>query len=219
MLKEQLRASQTRFEVGEITRTDVAQSRASLAQAQSNYAAAEANLAASVANFLRIIGHAPGTLRFPEISQLVPKSLDRALALSEQINPTILAAALNEEAARHNIDLIKSGLLPEVNLNAQYTYNHEPSSNVDWSNQTTVFGQMQIPLYEGGLIYSQVHQAKQIDSQRRLEVIDVRRQVREQVTQTWNNLEAAESVIASSKIQVEANRLALEGVRQEALVG
>jgi TolC family type I secretion outer membrane protein len=219
VLKEQLRASQTRFEVGEITRTDVAQSRASLAQAQSNYAAAEANLAASVANFLRIIGHAPGTLRFPEISPLVPKTLDRALALSEQINPTILAAAFNEEAARHNIDLIKGGLLPEVSFNAQYTYNHEPSANVDWSDQATVFGQVQIPLYEGGLIYSQVRQAKQVDSQRRLEVIDVRRQVREQVTQTWNNLKAAESVIASSKIQVEANRLALEGVRQEALVG
>ncbi len=87
VLTEQLKASQTRFEVGEITRTDVAQSRASLAQSQSALAAAEANLAASVANFLRIIGHAPGTLRFPQLSSLVPKSLDRALALSEQINP------------------------------------------------------------------------------------------------------------------------------------
>jgi outer membrane protein len=219
VLREQLRASQTRFEVGEITRTDVAQSRASLAQSQSALAAAEANLAASVANFLRIIGHAPGTLRFPQLSSLVPKSLDRALALSEQINPTILAAAFNEEAARHNIDLIKGGLLPELSFNAQYTYNHEPSVGTDWSDQATIFGQVQIPLYEGGLIYSQVRQAKQIDSQRRLEVIDVRRQVREQVTQTWNNLKAAEAVIASSKVQVEANRLALEGVRQEALVG
>jgi outer membrane protein len=219
VLTEQLKASQTRFAVGEITRTDVAQSRASLALSRSAQAAAEANLAASVANFIRIIGHRPGTLRFPRLSTLVPKTLDRALALSEQINPNILAAAFNEEAARHNIDLIKGELLPQVSLNAQYAYNHEPSVGVEWSDQITIFGQVQIPIYEGGLIYSQVRQAKQIESQRRLEVLDVRRQVREQVAQAWNNLKAAEAVIASSKVQVEANRAALEGVRQEALVG
>ena len=78
---------------------------------------------------------------------------------------------------------------------------------------------MQIPIYEGGLIYSQVREAKQTASQRRLQVVDVRRQVREQVSDAWNLLKAAEAVIVSSKTQVEANRLALEGVRQEALVG
>ena len=129
------------------------------------------------------------------------------------------AAAFNEEAARHNIDLVTGNLLPQLSLNAQYTYNHEPSAGIDWSDQATIFGQVQIPIYEGGLIYSQVREAKQVDSQRRLDVIDVRRQVREQVTQSWNFLKAAKSVITSSKVQVEANQLALEGVRQEALVG
>jgi outer membrane protein len=219
VLTEQLKASQARFDVGEITRTDVAQSRASLAQSQSARAAAEANLAASVANFLRIIGHAPATLRFPQISPLTPKSLDSALAMAERINPNILAAAFNEEAARQNIDLVQSGLLPVVSFNAQYTYNHEPSAGIEWSDQATLFGQVQIPVYEGGLIYSQVRQAKQTDSQRRLEVVDVRRQVREQVSNAWNLLKAAEAVIVSSRTQVEANQLALEGVRQEALVG
>src|SRR5262245_47992027 len=80
VLMEQLKASQARFAVGEITRTDVAQSRASLAQSRSAQAAAEANVAASVANFIRIIGHRPETLRFPQLPNLVPKTLDRALA-------------------------------------------------------------------------------------------------------------------------------------------
>ena len=106
-----------------------------------------------------------------------------------------------------------------MSLNAQYTYNHEPSAGIDWSDEATIFGQVQIPIYEGGLIYSQVREAKQVESQRRLDVIDVRRQVREQVAQTWSSLKAAEAVITSSKVQVEANPLALEGVRQEALVG
>ena len=139
--------------------------------------------------------------------------------MAERVNPNILAAAFNEEAARHNIDLVQGGLLPQVSFNAQYTYNHEPSAGIDWNDQATLFGQVQIPIYEGGLIYSEVRQAKQTASQRRLQVVDVRRQVREQVSDAWNLLKAAEAVIVSSKTQVEANRLALEGVRQEALVG
>jgi outer membrane protein len=219
VLTEQLKASQARFEVGEITRTDVAQSQASLALSRSALAAAEANLASSVANYVRVIGYAPGTLRFPQISPLTPKSLDSALAMAERINPNILAAAFNEEAARHNIDLVQGGLLPQLSFNAQYTFNHQPMTAIDWSDQATLFGQVQIPIYEGGLIYSEVRQAKQTASQRRLQVVDVRRQVREQVSDAWNLLKAAEAVIVSSKTQVEANRLALEGVRQEALVG
>ena len=219
VLTEQLKASQARFDVGEITRTDVAQSQASLALSRSALAAAEANLATSVANYVRIIGYAPGTLRFPQLSALTPKSLDNALSMAERINPNILSAAFNEEAARHNIDLVQGGLLPQVSFNAQYTYNHEPSAGIDWNDQATLFGQVQIPIYEGGLIYSEVRQAKQTASQRRLLVVDVRRQVREQVSDAWNLLKAAEAVIVSSKTQVEANRLALEGVRQEALVG
>ena len=139
--------------------------------------------------------------------------------MAEQINPNILAAAFNEEAARHNIDLVQGRAAAAGLLNAQYTYNHEPSAGIDWNDQATLFGQVQIPIYEGGLIYSEVRQAKQTASQRRLQVVDVRRQVREQVSDAWNLLKAAEAVIVSSKTQVEANRLALEGVRQEALVG
>lgn len=113
----------------------------------------------------------------------------------------------------------RGGLLPQLSFNAQYTFNHQPTTAIDWSDQATLFGQVQIPIYEGGLIYSEVRQAKQTASQRRLQVVDVRRQVREQVSDAWNLLKAAEAVIVSSKTQVEANRLALEGVRQEALVG
>ena len=86
----------------------------------------------------------------------------RALALSEQINPNILAAAFNEEAARHNIDLVQGQVCCRRSaLMLQYTYNHEPAAGIDWSDQATIFGQVQIPIYEGGLIYSQVREAKQ----------------------------------------------------------
>ena len=98
----------------------------------------------------------------------------------------------------------------------KYTDNHQPSAGIDWSDQATLFGQ-EIPIYEGGLIYSQVREAKQTASQRRLQVVDVRRQVREQVSDAWTLPKPPRR--SSSKTQVEANQLALEGVRQEALVG
>jgi outer membrane protein TolC len=127
---EQLKASQTVSRL-EKSRGRTWRNRAPVsAQSRSALAVAEANLAASVVNYTRIIGHAPNILRFPQISSLIPASLDRALALSEQINPIILAAAFNEEAARHNIDLVTGNLLPQVSLNAQYTYNHEPAAGV-----------------------------------------------------------------------------------------
>jgi len=228
VLIEQLRASETRFSVGEITRTDVAQSRARLALARSQLPGAEANLAASVANYLRIIGHRPGTLRFPQLSKVTPKSLDAALAMSERINPTILAVAFDEEAATHNIDLVAGELLPELSLNAQYSFNFIGNggalnagggSKDTWNDTATIFGQVTMPLYEGGLTYSRVREAKQLASQKRLQVLDVRRQVREQVTNAWNIVKAAEAVIVSTRTQVQANQLALEGVRQESLVG
>src|SRR5262245_33298607 len=229
VLMEQLRASETRFSVGEITRTDVAQSRARLALSRSQLSGAEANLAASIANYLRIIGHRPGTLRFPQLSKVTPKSLDAALAMSERINPTILTAAFDEEAATHNIDLVAGELLPELTLNAQYSFNFignggalnagRGESKDTWNDTATIFGQVTMPLYEGGLTYSRVREAKQLASQKRLQVLDVRRQVREQVTNAWNILKAAEAVIVSTRTQVQANQLALEGVRQESLVG
>jgi len=228
VLIEQLRASETRFSVVDVTRTKVAQSRARLALARSQLPGAEANLAASVANYLRIIGHRPGTLRFPQLSKVTPKSLDAALAMSERINPTILAVAFDEEAATHNIDLVAGELLPELSLNAQYSFNFIGNggalnagggSKDTWNDTATIFGQVTMPLYEGGLTYSRVREAKQLASQKRLQVLDVRRQVREQVTNAWNIVKAAEAVIVSTRTQVQANQLALEGVRQESLVG
>ena len=219
VLNEELRASQARFEVGEITRTDVSQSRARLELSKSALSRAQSELASSVAFYTRIIGSEPGKLVSPKLPAGLPKSLDDAVARAEQINPNILAAAFSEEAARYNIDLIRGELMPEVSVNARYGYARDQSFGVEWSDQAEIFGQVEIPIYEGGAIYSRVRQAKQEASQRRIEILGARRAVREAVVSSWNLLQAATDVIQSSTAQVEANRLALEGVRQEALVG
>ena len=220
VLGEQLRASQARLNVGEITRTDVAQASARHAEAISNLTASEANLQASIANYVRIVGHQPKELKFPPLSPRVPKSLDEALAVASRTNPEILAASFNEEAARAEIKIAKGDLLPSVSLQASYSYSHQtgPFSSA-FSEDGRIFGVVSVPLYEAGSVYSRVREAKQIASQRRLEILDARRVVREQVTRAWHILLAAGALIRSASEQISATELALDGVRQEAQVG
>jgi outer membrane protein len=97
--------------------------------------------------------------------------------------------------------------------------NRQPSDAVDWNEQGAIFGQVRVPIYEGGEVYSRVREAKQTASQRSLEILDVRRQVRQQVTEAWNLLLAATATIRAARVQVDANRQALEGVQQEMRVG
>jgi outer membrane protein len=220
VLREQLRASTERFNVGEVTRTDVAQSRARLSLSESTVAEAKSNLAASIATYNKVVGHAPGSLKYPRLPKL-PKSLEGATALAEKINPNILAAAFVAEAARHNVGVVRGDLLPTVTLEASGTRTIKDLDHVDDQNvnRLTVLGRISVPLYEAGSVYSAVREAKQTESQRRIEIISAARTVREAVVTAWNFLIAARETIVSSKSQVSANTLALEGVKQEYLVG
>ena len=218
-LLSQLSASNARFAVGEITRTDVAQSRARLASSRADLAVARSNLASSIAFYIRVIGHAPRKMRFPNLSLRVPRSLNSALQIAAKTSPTILAAAFNYEAARHNIKVQRGDLLPTLSLQAQYSLRYEPSSTIKRTGTGLVQGVLSVPLYQAGRVYSQLRQAKQQASQNQLLILDARRQVRQSVVSTWHAYVASGQTIRSIKAQVSANRLALSGVRQEALVG
>jgi len=215
----QVRAARARFNVGEVTRTDVAQSEAAASQAQSDEAVAIGNLQSSVAAYVRVIGDKPGRLKFPGLSQQVPKNLRDAIAISDETNPQILAAAYNEEAAIAAIGVQKADLLPQLKFEAQYSKSAYPSSTVANAENGTIQGTLTVPLYQGGSQYSEIRQAKQTASQNRLLVLDARRQVRQQVVQAWSILRAATAVITAANDAVRSNSIALDGVRQEAQVG
>jgi len=218
-LQEQLRAANERFDVGEITRTDVAQARSSLAQARGLVAQAEASLGVSTAAYVKTIGREPGKLSQPKLARL-PKNLATAQKLAAEINPNILAAAYNQLAAEYDIEVIRGDLLPEISIeaNAQLT-NDWGNTNRYNSRSAQIQGVITVPLYEGGRVYSAVRQAKQIESQRRIQIIESGRGVREGVTNSWNNYLAATKTISAVRTQVEAARVALDGVQQEYLVG
>ncbi len=216
---EEVRASQARFNVGEITKTDVALARARESAAQGNLAVAIGNLEASVANYVRVIGDAPGKLKYPGLSPRVPKTLRAAIDIAQETNPQILAAAFNEEAAIANIGVVRSDLLPRLDFQAQYSVANEPSSQLSDSEQGSVGGVLSIPIYDGGLTYSRIREAKEIASRSRLDVLDAGRQVRESVVTSWHLLMAASATITAAGDAVKAQSIALEGVRQEAQVG
>lgn len=217
VLDEQLRAANERFSVGEVTRTDVAQARARLSQSQANLAGARAALATSAAEYVRVVGHEPGKLGYPKAARL-PKSIDAAYAEAAEINPNILAAALIEEASTYTVEVVKGDLLPEVSLLASGAVTNDNLINRS-SDSASIAGVVTIPLYEAGRVYSSVREAKQVASQRRIEVIEAGRAVRAAVATAWNSLVAARQTITAAKEQVSAASLALEGVRQEYLVG
>lgn len=226
-LQQQLNASDARFKAGELTRTDVAQARASLSGARGSVAIALANVKSSEANYLTVVGHQPGKLASAKLAKR-PSSLDYALQVAQETNPSILAAAQIENAAEHTIEVIKGDLLPSISLQGQLNHNYDSSkgkpgffgsANPDVVDSAQIEGVLSIPLYDAGRVYSGVRQAKQTASQNRIQIIGAVRTVRENVANAWNNLAATNQSLASAGDQVSASALALDGVRQEYLVG
>lgn len=219
VLRRQLEATQDRFEVGEVTRTDVAQAEARLSRAVSDRVSAEGDLATSRATYVRVVGQAPGTLEPAPPLPAMPVSLEEAIAIAADENPDLKTAQFTERAASHDVRTAFGSLLPTLNLVGQVQRTDEQALENNSNRSNSLVAQLSIPLYQAGTVHSQVRQAKQVRNQRRLEVSQSLRQVNESVTQAWETLKTAEAVIASRRQQVRANEIALEGVRQEAAVG
>ena len=217
-LGEQFRGAEARFNVGEITRTDVVQASARLSLSRADLAMARANLAAAAAFYVQVVGRAPGTLRYPELPSLVPSSLDEAMAAANDLNPLLLAAAFDAEAARHQIGVVQADLLPSISLEVQFRTSLDPDAGVASSQAASVLGVLQV-LYQAGRVSSQVRAAKQVASQRRIGIIEAGRSVREAVVRTWNVFQSSAETIEALQGQVAANERALEGVGREALMG
>ena len=219
VLQRELEANQDRFRVGEITRTDVAQSKARLSRAISGRISAEANLQASRAAYRKAVGEMPGTLDTPPPLPPLPGTEDEALAVALNQNPLAVAANYSERAARYSVKSQEGGLLPTVQVVGEYSKSRNSSPFTPRADQAQVMAQLTVPLYEAGMQSSRIRQAKEIDQQRRLEALDAERQVREAVNVAWENLREARGRIVSTRDQVRANEIALDGVKQEAAVG
>ncbi len=219
VLKRELDATQDRFDVGELTRTDVSQAEARLSLSKTNLINAEAQLTASRAAYERVIGQAPGTLEEPARPSDLPQSETAAQEVARTQHPDVVAARKAEEASRASIRVAKGALLPSFDVQAKYQYARDPGNSIHDTEESAVLGVLTIPLYQSGSEYSAVRQAKQVNSQRRMEIAAAIRAVDEAVRNAWEQLRASQSAVLSTTEQVKANKIALDGVRQEAQVG
>jgi len=221
VLRKQLEATQDRFRVGEVTRTDVAQAEASLAQAVGQLVTAQGNLEISRAEYVRAVGHRPGTLMLPRDRPALPATQEEAVSLASNNNFNVLSAIFAELAARDNIDVVRGQLLPQISVIGTLSRSRDQSLNFKdrLTNSAQITAQLTMPLYEGGAIYSQTRQAEQTVGQRRSQVDDSRRAAVQTATQNWSTLQAARASISSFAQAVRAAQIALEGTQQEALVG
>jgi outer membrane protein len=180
---------------------------------------ARSNLKTSRAAFERVIGHPPSHLVEARATTLTAKTLQENVDISARESPSVVAALYREQAARFNIDLIRGELLPTVQLDANYTKRFDPSPIINETETSLVTGRVTVPFYTGGEVQARVRQAKHTHIQRLQEIEQARTEVQAQVVTAWSQLEAARAAVESDNTAVEANRIALAGVREEERVG
>lgn len=220
VLSRELKATEDRFAVGEVTRTDVAQAQARRAGSVSALDLAKANLKTSRATYERVVGHAPSNLVEPRgFERYLPTSLQEATQIGTHENPAVVSSLYLEQAAKFGVDRIRGELLPSVQLEATYTDRFETSDLINESEAASVTGRLTVPIYEGGEVYARVRQQKHIHVSRLQEIEQARSESEEQVVAAWSQMLAARAQVQSDQSQVDANTTALTGVREEERVG
>lgn len=225
-LNEQTRAARSRLEVGEGTRTDVAQADAARSNAEAQLSAARAQALASAAAYRQLIGEEPGQLKAAApLAKQLPRSLDAAVAVASQEHPAIIATSHLVDAAAFGVKAAEGALLPSVTASAGISRNYSHTSpggisNTDgYSNAANIGATLSVPIYQGGRTSAQVRKSKEQLGQARIEVDVSRDQVRQAITAAWTGYTAAQEAVAANRTVVSAAQLALNGVIEERNVG
>lgn len=225
-LTEQARAARSRFEVGEGTRTDVAQADASRSTAVAQLSAARAQALASAATYHQIVGDEPGKLKAASpLAKLLPSSLDAAITIASAEHPAILATEHLVDAASFSVKSQEGALLPQLSANAgvssayRNTVPGVVSTQDGTTNSASIGATLTIPIYSGGRTSALVRQKKESLSQARIEVDVSRDTVRQAVTSAWTQYTAAQQSVAANRQVIAAAQLALNGVIEERNVG
>ena len=219
VLMRQLQATNERFRVGEITRTDVAQAESRLAGARAARADAEGRLQTSRATFTRVVGEPPQRLTPPQPLRVPVNGSPEAGRMAGQNNPNVIAALFDEAAARDFVDVQFSALMPQASVTAQSARNDFSADTTRRVTSNQVTANLTVPLYQGGAEHAQVRQARQQAQQARQVVEDQRRLATQQATQAFESLQALRAQADANRAQIRAAEIALDGVQREAIVG
>lgn len=219
VLKEQLKATQDRFAVGEITRTDVAQSESALAQAEAQVQTAQGNLKTAEATFVAVIGLQPKHLTPPQPLTLPVQNKTQVSELAATNNPAVIQARFTQTAAADNVDVAWSKLMPQLSLQGSVYKQINQIENNYISTGADVIASLSVPIYQGGAEYATIRQAVQQREYARQEVDLQRRTAVQNAEQYWETLIATRATITSTRAEIAANQIALDGTEREAIVG
>ena len=221
-LQETLGITQKRLNAGDVTPTDTAQAEARLSRGRADLNAAEVNLAVSQATYTQVIGNAPAQLRAAEtVDRLLPRSRDDATSLAFREHPAVMAASFDFDVATTSIRLAEGSLMPTITLQGSVSRSREadPTLSTLGTDQASVTGQLTQPIYDGGTAASQTRQAKEVATQSRLVLDQVRNQSRTAAVGAWVANEGAKIAMTAFEAEVRAATVALQGVQREAAGG
>lgn len=227
VLETNLTAARDRFQVGDLTRTDVAQSEARLSVARGQLQTAQANLIGSRENYIRLVGEAPGALEPPPPLPNLPDSPDAAVEVALRDNPALLAARRQRDATAYDIRVAQAGRLPTIGVGVGENYTNYLGSlgqgtglGAGQQGASTFVGlNLSLPIFQGGRPAAQIRQAQAQRGQAIENAIAAERQVIASSRSSYAMWRSSKEVIQSAEDAVRANRLSLEGVRAENSVG
>ncbi|MCI5048990.1 MAG: TolC family outer membrane protein [Rickettsiales bacterium] len=217
VLEKQLQASKDRFKVGDVTRTDVAQSEARLSRAKSDVIQAKGDVEIALATFEQVMGYKPeNILLMPERFPDLPQNLDQAVEVAMDANPNLEAADRDKDAAENVVDARVGTILPQISLIGTMSRQEGAGvfGNSDFDNDS-VRVNVTIPLYRNGSDYSRVRAAKLNARKLGFDATSTARQVRQAVIEAWESLQTASATIDAVQENIRAAEIALDGVRQE----
>jgi len=221
VLRSQLAETQAKFDVGQVTRTDVAQAQAQLASANALLAVAKANLQISRANYAAVVGQNPGELAVEPVLPGLPVAVDQAFDIADSDNPALRQAELTEQSSRAKVVEAKAADRPTVSATAGVGYlgQLQPLGVQDFDR--TVSGQVTItqPIFTGGVNSSLIRQAMEQNTSDRIGIEGARRTVVQTVAQAWNTMVGDEASVTANQEQVRAAQVAFEGIREQYRVG
>jgi len=223
VLTTNLEATRDRFEIGDVTRTDVAQSEARLQLGRSQLAVSEGNLASSEANYRAVVGHAPGKLAPPPPLPPLPATSDEAVRIALGNNPDLISIARSAAAAGFDVRVARASRLPTLSGVLSGTYINSLGDRIsnfpDRGTTTSIGLNARVPIYQGGLPSARIRQAQALEGQALEQVVGTERSVIAQARSAFATYDSALKSIQANTIAVSANELALEGTRAEQSVG
>ncbi len=226
LIDQQVKATQDRFDVGAVTRTDVALANARLAAARTSLAANSGSLALSKEIFRAVVGSEPTNLHVPPPLPAMPGTLAEAESIGVREHPAVIAARYTERAAEFDLARARAARLPTIDLGGQLGYTHTrtntPSGDFAFDREETgasISLSGNLPLYQGGTLSSQMRAATQILESRKATTQDTIRAVRQATAIAWANMRVSRASINAATLQIEANQIAYDGIEEEMRLG